>query len=206
METPMTGMQEISQPHPRSVTFGGESFALTGQMPAIGAAAPRFTVCAWHNAAKVDVTLESLLGPGRPLLLSVFASVDTPVSRLQLKNFDNALAQFGDLATGVHISSDLPFTIRRVFGNEEIACFMGFSDYLDRNFGRAYGVLLEESQVLARAVFVIDSAGILRYAELLREVTFEPDYLAALNALSECCEWPADNEAGDEAHGTAAKT
>jgi peroxiredoxin len=69
-----------------------------------------------------------------------------------------------------------------------------------------YGVLLEESQVLARAVFVIDSTGILRYAELLPEVTFEPDYLAALNALSECCEWPANNEAGDETHDTAAAT
>lgn len=99
----MTDTQEASQPYTPSVTFGGESFALTGHMPAVGAAAPTFSVSAWHNAAKVDVTLESLLGPGRPLLLSVFASVDTPVSRLQLKNFDNALAQFGHLATGVHI-------------------------------------------------------------------------------------------------------
>lgn len=195
-----------SQTPARSDTFHGEPFALAGELPAVGAAAPSFTVCGWHNAAKVDVPLQSLLAAGRPLLLSVFASVDTPVSRLQLKNFDNALAQFGDLATGVHISSDLPFTIRRVFANEEIACLMGFSDYLDRNFGRAYGVLLKGSQVLARAVFVIDGKGVLRHAELLPEVTFEPDYLAALNALSECCEWPADNEVGDEAHDTAAKT
>jgi thiol peroxidase len=182
----------------RTVTFHGESFALTGQLPAIGEAAPSFSVCAWHNATKVDIPLESLLAPARPLLLSVFASVDTPVSRHQLKNFDNALATFGDLATGVNISSDLPFTIRRVFGNEEISCFMGLSDYLDRSFGREYGVLLEESQVLARAVFVIDGKGVLRHAELLPEVTLEPDYVAALNALSECCEWPADNDAGNE--------
>jgi thiol peroxidase len=132
--------------------------------------------------------------------------VDTPVSRLQLKNFDNALAQFGDLATGVNISSDLPVTIRRVFGNEEISCFMGLSDYLDRNFGRAYGVLVEESQVLARAVFVIDGKGVLRHAELLPEVTLEPDYVAALNALSECCEWPAASEAGDEHEADSAAT
>lgn len=194
----MTEAPNDSQPHANSVTFHGESFALTGHLPAIGTAAPTFSVCAWHNAAKVDVPLQSLLAAGRPLLLSVFASVDTPVSRLQLKNFDNALAQFGDLATGVNISSDLPFTIRRVFGNEEISCFMGLSDYLDRNFGRAYGVLLEESQVLARAVFVIDGKGVLRHAELLPEVTLEPDYVAALNALSECCEWPAGNDAGVE--------
>jgi thioredoxin-dependent peroxiredoxin len=202
----MTDTLKESQPHVRSVTFHGESYALAGELPAIGVAAPNFTVCAWQNATKVDVTLQSLLAPGRPLLLSVFASVDTPVSRLQLKNFDNALAQFGDLATGVHISSDLPFTIRRVFGNEEIDYFMGLSDYLDRNFGSTYGVLLADSQVLARAVFVIDGKGILRYAELLPEVTFQPDYLAALGALSECCEWPAASEAGDEQPADPAAT
>lgn len=202
----MTDTPKESQPHVRSVTFHGESYALAGELPAIGVAAPNFTVCAWQNATKVDVTLQSLLAPGRPLLLSVFASVDTPVSRLQLKNFDNALAQFGELATGVHISSDLPFTIRRVFGNEEIDYFMGLSDYLDRNFGSTYGVLLADSQVLARAVFVIDGKGILRYAELLPEVTFQPDYLAALGALSECCEWPAASEAGDEQPADPAAT
>jgi thioredoxin-dependent peroxiredoxin len=202
----MTDTPKESQPHVRSVTFHGESYALAGELPAIGVAAPNFTVCAWENATKVDVSLQSLLAPGRPLLLSVFASVDTPVSRLQLKNFDNALAQFGEFATGVHISSDLPFTIRRVFGNEEIDYFMGLSDYLDRNFGSTYGVLLADSQVLARAVFVIDGKGILRYAELLPEVTFQPDYLAALGALSECCEWPAASEAGDEQPADPAAT
>ena len=117
----------------------------------------------------------------------------------------NIGAQFGDLAVGVHISSDLPFTIRRVFGNEEIGSFMGFSDYLDRAFGRSYGVLLAESQVLARAVFVIDQAGVLRYAELLPEVTFEPDYNAALNALAACVEWPeeASAEPGHQMDATA---
>jgi thiol peroxidase len=205
LEKTMNDPHADSQNPARSVTFHGEPFALAGELPAVGAAAPNFTVCGWHNAAKVDVTLESLLAAGRPLLLSVFASVDTPVSRLQLKNFDNALAQFGDLALGVHISSDLPFTIRRVFGNEEIGSFMGFSDYLDRAFGRSYGVLLAESQVLARAVFVIDQAGVLRYAELLPEVTFEPDYNAALNALTACVEWPeeASAEPGRQMDATA---
>lgn len=77
----MTEAPNDSQPHANSVTFHGESFALTGHLPAIGTAAPTFSVCAWHNAAKVDVPLQSLLAAGRPLLLSVFASVDTPVSR-----------------------------------------------------------------------------------------------------------------------------
>ncbi len=174
----------------RTVTFHGEPYAVVGDVPEVGAPAPDFTVHAWQNATKVEVTLKSLLTNKTPLLLSVFASVDTPVSRLQLKNFDNALAHFGDRAIGVHISSDLPFTTARAFRNEEIQQFMGLSDYIDRNFGRAYGILFEDSQVLARAVFVIDSTGILRYAEVLPEVTFEPDYNAALNALAALAPWP----------------
>ena len=64
---------------------------------------------------------------------------------------------------------------RKICGNGQLN--------FDRNFGRAYGVLLEDSAVLARAVFIIDAAGILRYVEVPEEVTFEPDYDAALSVL-----------------------
>ena len=186
----MENIIETAQSEKRTVTFRGEPYALVGEVPAVGSPAPDFTVYGWQNASKVEITLTSLLANRTPILLSVFASVDTPVSRLQLKNFDNALAHFGDLVIGVHISSDLPFTVGKTLRNEEIGNLMGLSDYLDRNFGRAYGVLVEDPQVLARAVFVIDSTGVLRYAEVLPEVTFEPDYNAALDALAGLVSWP----------------
>ena len=165
------------------ITFRGEPYALSGVVPEVGSPAPDFRLHSWLNATRVEISLSDFLANGVPLLLSVFASFDTPISRLQAKVFDNRLRSFGETVLGVQISSDLPFTINRAFRNEELISTVGASDYFDRNFGRAYGVLLEDSAVLARAVFVIDAAGILRYADVPEEVTFEPDYDAALNVL-----------------------
>ena len=59
----------------------------------------------------------------------------------------------------------------------------GGSDYRDRRFGRDWGILIEEHGLLARAVFVIDRAGGLRYSEIVPEITSEPDYASALDVL-----------------------
>ena len=56
------------------------------------------------------------------------------------------------------------------------------SDHRDAAFGRAYGVLVKELRLLARAVFVLDRDGILRYQQIVGEITKEPDYEAALDA------------------------
>ena len=165
------------------ITFHGDPYALSGVIPEVGSPAPDFRLHSWYEAARVEISLSDFLANGVPVLLSVFASFDTPTSRLQAKVFDNRLRAFGETVLGVQISSDLPFTINRAFRNEELTSTVGASDYFDRNFGRAYGVLLEDSAVLARAVFIIDAAGILRYVEVPEEVTFEPDYDAALSVL-----------------------
>ncbi len=165
------------------ITFRGEPYALSGVIPEVGSPAPDFRLHSWLNATRVEISLSDFLANGVPLLLSVFASFDTPISRLQAKVFDNRLRAFGEAVLGVQISSDLPSTVTRAFRNEELIATVGASDYFDRNFGRAYGVLLEDSAVLARAVFVIDGAGIVRYAEVPGEVTCEPNYDAALSVL-----------------------
>jgi thioredoxin-dependent peroxiredoxin len=183
---------------PRNVvTFRGEPYTLSGVIPEVGSPAPDFRLHSWLEATRVDIALSDFLQDGVPVLLSVFASFDTPVSRLQAKVFDNRLRAFGETVLGVQISSDLPFTINRAFRNEELTSTVGASDYFDRNFGRAYGVLLEDSAVLARAVFIIDAAGILRYVEVPEEVTFEPDYDAALSVLESLVR-EADSQATDE--------
>jgi thiol peroxidase len=57
------------------------------------------------------------------------------------------------------------------------------SDYQDRNFGKNYGMLIEELKLLARGVFVLDANGKVVYAETVKEVAQEPNYEAALSAL-----------------------
>ncbi len=59
------------------------------------------------------------------------------------------------------------------------------SDHRDTSFGHSYGVLIKELRLLARALFVVDRNGVLRYEQLVSEVTDEPDYLAVLSALRE---------------------
>jgi len=176
----------------RTVTFRGEAYTLYGEIPMVGSAAPEFRIYSWWNATRVEITLASLLANGVPILLSVVSSVDTPISRLQVKNFDLAMSEYFNTAIGVQISSDLPNTINRFFAQEEIHTLVGCSDYYDRNFGDSYGVLLEEPAILTRAVFVIDQQGVVQYAEVVPEITLEPDYQAALSVLASLIPEPSE--------------
>lgn len=174
---------ERSEKAQRFVTYRGEHYALVGELPQVDCPAPDFTVYAWLDARRISITLADFLAEKKPLLLSVFASHDTPVSRLQAKIIDNKLGSFGGAALGVHISSDLPFTINRAFQNEQLTSTVGVSDYYDRNFGRAYGVLLDDSAVLARAIFVIDGDGILRHVQVPKNISSEPNYDLAIKIV-----------------------
>ena len=57
------------------------------------------------------------------------------------------------------------------------------SDYKDVDFGKNYGVLIQELRLLARAIFVVAPDGTLAYSQLVPEVTNEPDYDAVLEAV-----------------------
>jgi thioredoxin-dependent peroxiredoxin len=188
-------------PLARIVRFRGAVCSLAGTVPALGAVVPDFRLSRWWDAERINVTLESALAVGRPMLFSVVQSVDGHVSQVQVKTFDRQLAEFQGRVTGLQISSDLPITINRFFRQEEITHLVGLSDYYDQNFGRAYGVLIDEAKILTRAVFVADRKGVLRHAEILPEITLEPDYdaaLAVLRSLVEDAPAPvaADTEGG----------
>jgi thiol peroxidase len=73
--------------------------------------------------------------------------------------------------------------MNRFCGAEDIKGMKNGSDYMDRSFGTHWGVLIDELKILARAVFVLDSKGVVHYAQVVKEVAEEPDYDAALAAL-----------------------
>lgn len=81
------------------------------------------------------------------------------------------------------MSVDLPFAQKRWCGNAGLEEVITLSDHLDVSFGEAYGVLIEELRLLARAVFVLDKHNIVAYVQYLEEMTEHPDYQAALVAL-----------------------
>ena len=167
-----------------SITFNGDDYALMGRIPEVGAPAPDFRLWYFNKGEEGGpIGRDDLLERGRPLLLSVITSVDTPIGKIQARKFDKLLRPMHEDVTAVLVSSDLPFTLNRFKETERLKHLMGLSDYLDQSFGRAFGVVIEEPLILARAVFVVDAAGVVQYVEVVPEITNEPDYAAAMAAL-----------------------
>ena len=80
---------------------------------------------------------------------------------------------------------DLPFAQKRWCGAAGVNNVLTLSDYKDSDFGNAYGVKVKELGLLARAIFVVDKKGVIRYKEIVSEMTNEPDYEAAIKAVKE---------------------
>jgi len=163
-----------------AVTFKGNPLTLAGNEVKVGQAAPDFKLHYFEGGLK-ELKLADL--KGKPTLLSVVPSLDTPVCATQTKTFNSKLAELGDKINAVTVSLDLPFAMNRFCGAESIKSMRVGSDYQDRNFGNAYGTLIEELKIMSRAIFVLDSSGKVVYAQYVPEVASEPDYDAALKAL-----------------------
>jgi thiol peroxidase len=166
------------------ISFRGDPLHLTGTPPRAGEPARDFAMhrFTWEEGV-VEVTLADL--PAKPRLLSVVPSLDTPVCSDQTRAFDARLATYGDRVAAYTISVDLPFAQRRFCDSEGTHNTVTLSDYKTRSFGSSWGMLVEESQLLARAVFVLDPNGVVTYAEIVPDISNEPDYESALTALDE---------------------
>lgn len=165
---------------PEAVTFKGTPLTLAGEEVQVGQDAPDFTLHYYEDGLKT-ITPADL--KGKPTMLSIVPSLDTPVCATQTKRFNEELAALGDQINAVTVSLDLPFAQGRFCGAEGISNIRTGSDYQDRSFGQNWGMLIEELKLLARGVFVLDANGKVVYAETVKEVTEEPNYGAALDAL-----------------------
>ena len=163
-----------------AVLFKGNPATLLGPELKAGDAAPDFRVV--DNGLQ-PVTLATDAGKIR--LVAVVPSLDTPVCDAMTRQFNQDAAALPDSVVVYTISVDLPFAQKRWCGNAGIDKVKTLSDYQDRSFGLNYGVLLRDLKLLARAVFVIDAEDKIAYVELVSEVTAEPDYTAALEAVKE---------------------
>lgn len=159
------------------VTFKGKPATLLGPDIKAGDAAPEFHVV--DNSMQA-VTLASNLG--KVQIITVVPSIDTPVCDTMTRKFNEKAAQLPETVVVLTVSLDLPFAQKRWCGNAGIEKVRTVSDYQERSFGLNYGLLLKELKLLARAVYVIDKAGKVAYREIVKEVTAEPDYDAALAA------------------------
>jgi thiol peroxidase len=162
------------------ITFKGAPLTLAGNEVKRGQAAPDFKLNYFEGGMK-EITLADV--KGKPTILSVVPSLDTAVCAMQTKKFNDQLASLGDKVNAVTVSLDLPVAMNRFCGAESIKNMRVGSDYQDRSFGTNYGTLIEELKIECRAVFVLDANGKVVHAEYVSEVTSEPDYDTALEAL-----------------------
>jgi thiol peroxidase len=161
------------------VTFKGTPLTITGVLPQVGAAAPDFHVL---DTALAPVSLATFAG--QTLVLLSVPSLDTPVCDVEARNFNSRMSTMGPDVVLALVSMDLPFAQVRWCGTAGANRIRLLSDHREAGFGSAYGVLIREWRLLARAVFVVDHGGMMRYVELVPEITQEPRYTTVLDTVA----------------------
>lgn len=122
---------------------------------------------------------------GKPLLISVVPSLDTGVCTKQTLRFNQEATALAEQASFVTVSADLPFAQARWCGSNDVGSVQALSDHREMSFGASYGTYVPDFRIEARAVFVVDAAGVVRYAEYVPTAGQEPNYDAALSTLRE---------------------
>jgi len=164
------------------VLFKGNPVHTEGNLPEIGAPAPEFKGV---NTDLQEVGLQDFAG--KTLLLNIFPSVDTGICAMSVRKFYEQ-AQGHDNLTVVNISLDLPFAHKRFCATEGIENTVAVSDFRHQNAVKNYGLRLKDGPLaglLSRAVVVVNPAGSVTYTELVAEITTEPNYAAALEAVAQ---------------------
>ena len=160
------------------ITIHGNPLTLVGDEIKIGVSAPDCEVV--DNDLK-PVKLSSFRG--KIIVVTSVPSLDTPVCDIETRRFNEEAALLGPDVKIITISMDLPFAQKRWCGAAGVEKVKTLSDHRQADFGQAYGVLIKELRLLARAVFIIDAAGQVRYVQLIKEVASEPNYEEVMQAL-----------------------
>jgi thiol peroxidase len=168
------------------ITVKGNPVTLAGRVLKTGVVAPDFRVTSQDMK---DVRLSDFAGKIK--VITSFPSLDTPVCDLQVKEFNKRAAMLSSEVVIVGISKDLPFAQKRFCESFEIKNIIVVSDYKTSSFGINYGLLIKEMNLLARSVIILDKNNIVRYIQIVPELTTAPDYAVVLNKLEEVVKGPA---------------
>ena len=163
------------------ITLQGNPIHTCGELPAVGSDAPAFVLTKTDLS---DVSLKDFAG--KKVVLNIFPSIDTSVCATSVRKFNEELQKLENTVV-LCASLDLPFAHGRFCGAEGLEDVIPVSELHDRGFGEAYGVRVVDGVLkglLSRAVVVIDENGKVIYTEQVPEIAQEPDYAAAIKALS----------------------
>ena len=160
-----------------NVTFKGNPITLLGPDLKVGDAAPDFALVD-NGLAPVNLATYA----GKVKIISAVPSLDTPVCDTETRRFNQEAAALPGDVVVLTVSLDLPFAQKRWCGAAGIDRVVTLSDYRSRSFAKNYGVLIQELLLLSRAIFIVDANDVIRYIQIVPEVTSEPDYAAVIAA------------------------
>lgn len=160
------------------ITFKGKEVKLIGTPPAVEEEMPNFTVLNKNNQ---EFTKSDLLG--KFSLISVVPDINTSVCSIQTKTFNKTMDKFPEI-NFLTISTNTVEAQQTWCAAEDVKNMQLMSDK-NLSFGKATGLLIPESGILARSVWVLDPNGKILYRELVDEITHEPNYDAVLNELKQ---------------------
>ncbi len=163
------------------VTFQGNPLTLVGGEITLGDPAPPVSLL----TNDLSTTTLDDLRAGDVLIVASVPSLDTAVCSEETKRFNQEAESLPGKVRMVVVSMDLPFAQKRWADEHGAGNLTLLSDHREAAFGKAFGVLIQELRLLARAVFVIDPVGKIAYRQLVGEITEPPDYDAALKAARE---------------------
>ena len=152
--------------------FGAAEVTLVGNPVGVGDQAPDFSVIRSADGAKVSLKDFA----GKVLIIASVPSLDTGVCDTETRRFNQEAASLGEGAHVLTVSCDLPFAQKRWCGAAGIDRITVATDHFDVNFGQAYGVLMKEKRLLARAVWVVGKDGKVAFHELCPAAGEQPDY------------------------------
>lgn len=163
-----------------TVTLNGTPFNTNGELPKVGEMAPEF------NLKKVDLSSTNLSDyKGANLILNIFPSIDTATCATSVRTFNKRASELENTKV-VCVSRDLPFAQKRFCGAEGIDNVITASDFATGEFGKNYGLELENGPLAAlhaRAIVVVDANGVVKHTELVADIASEPNYDAAIAAI-----------------------
>ena len=162
------------------VTFLGNPVTLVGEPPKVGEKPPKF------GGVRGDLSvlhLPELLG--KRVVLNIFPSLDTEVCAMSVRRFNKEASELENTVV-LCVSKDLPFAQQRFCSTEGLENVVPVSVFRCGCFSEKYGLEITDGPLKgleARAVIVIDEEGTIVYEEVVSEITHEPNYEAALEAL-----------------------
>lgn len=163
-----------------NLCFKGEACHTCGEVPSVGSKAPSFTLTGkdLNDVCCCDFK-------GKRIVLNVFPSLDTPVCAASVRRFNKEASGLDDTVV-VCVSMDLPFAMSRFCTTEGLEDVVVASAFRSPEFLKDYGLQIADGPLrglLARCVLVLDRERTVIYRELVGEISSEPDYQTALDAL-----------------------